>query len=358
MNRFLEIYGFQIISWIFAYTVFGISVYFLLLNIEESFRSEMPLHFWRGILTSILSGTNVGLVLGTIDRVIERRGKKMHSFLRMFLVKTASYILAFTTLVFITAFLIQRFHLGHSTLKSLEEISHAFEQNIMVAYFIYTLSFSIVVSLFGQLRRMIGTEIFLPLFFGKYYRPRVEERIFMFLDLKSSTAIAEKLGHIRYSQLIQDCFYDLNREIRQYKAQIYQYVGDEAVLTWTPKLGIAQNNCIFLFHAFSHRLKTRSPYYQETYGVVPQFKAGLHMGNVTAAEVGDLKKEIAYHGDVLNTTARLQEACNTYQCSLLTTQKMANLLLPEPRWEKESLGSLQLKGKQQIVEVFSISMAA
>jgi len=32
---------------------------------------------------------------------------------------------------------------------------------------------------------------------GRYYQPRQEERIFMFLDLKSATTIAEKIGDER-----------------------------------------------------------------------------------------------------------------------------------------------------------------
>ena len=84
----------------------------------------------------------------------------------------------------------------------------------MKGYFIYTLGVSVVVSLLGQLRQMLGSENLLPLFLGKYYQPRVEERIFMFLDMTSSTPLAEKLGHIRYSQLIQDCFHELNQVLR------------------------------------------------------------------------------------------------------------------------------------------------
>jgi adenylate cyclase len=38
---------------------------------------------------------------------------------------------------------------------------------------------------------------------------------------------------------------------------------------------------------------------------VPEFKGALHGGNVVVSEVGKYKSEIAYHGDVLNTTSRM-----------------------------------------------------
>ena len=44
------------------------------------------------------------------------------------------------------------------------------------------------------------------LFLGKYHRPRKEERIVMFLDLTSSTAIAEKLDLYKYSSFLKDFF--------------------------------------------------------------------------------------------------------------------------------------------------------
>ena len=66
----------------------------------------------------------------------------------------------------------------------------------------------------------------------------------MFLDLKSSTTHAEQLGHIKYSQLIQDCFYELTEVVTRREAQIYQYVGDEIVLTWPYEKGIKNKSSV------------------------------------------------------------------------------------------------------------------
>ena len=119
----------------------------------------------------------------------------------------------------------------------------------------------------------------------------------MFLDLRSSTTIAEKLGHEKYSRLMQDCFNDLGVVIEN-DAEIYQYVGDEAVLTWSMEGGLKDQNCIRAFFTFKERLERKSEYYQSTYGVQPEFKAGVNGGSVIVTEVGKYKKEIAYYGDV------------------------------------------------------------
>ncbi len=147
----------------------------------------------------------------------------------------------------------------------------------------------------------------------------------MFLDLRSSTTYAEQIGHEKFSEMIQDCFYDLAMVVEEHRAEIYQYVGDEAVLTWKMKNGLSDHNSLRAFFAFDDRLKSRSEYYREKYGFIPEFKAGLNGGEVMVAEVGEIKKEIAYHGDVLNTGARIQARCNFYGRNLLISERLKEL---------------------------------
>ncbi len=157
---------------------------------------------------------------------------------------------------------------------------------------------------------------------GKYRKQREEERILMFVDLKDSTKIAEQLGHQMYSQFIQDCFRDLNSVLRKHEADIYQYIGDEAVLVWKNKKGFRKNNCVNLYFAFQGKLNNRQEYYIKKYNHIPEFKAGLHCGKLMIAEVGTIKKELAYHGDVINTTSRIQGQCNNYKADLLVSQTL------------------------------------
>ena len=66
----------------------------------------------------------------------------------------------------------------------------------------------------------------------------------MFLDLRSSTAIAEKLGEERYFNFIKDVFKDVTPAIIYAKGEIYQYVGDEIVVSWKMNNGIENANCL------------------------------------------------------------------------------------------------------------------
>jgi class 3 adenylate cyclase len=66
----------------------------------------------------------------------------------------------------------------------------------------------------------------------------------MFLDLNDSTAIAARLGPVRFNDFKNDFFYDIAEPVLETRGQIYQYVGDEAVVTWTLDKGLRQGNCL------------------------------------------------------------------------------------------------------------------
>lgn len=200
---------------------------------------------------------------------------------------------------------------------------------------------------------MLGRKNLKKLLQGKFYNPREEERIFMFLDLKASTELAEKLGHIKYSELIQDCFYDLGI-VAENEAEIYQYVGDEVILTWELKDGLRNNNCINAYYNFLNELDEKKEYYQQKYNCIPFFKAGLNSGIVTVTEVGRFKKEIAFHGDTINTAARIQAKCNDYGAGLLISKNLRKQL-QNGEYDFNELGNIPLKGKRNEITIFSVN---
>ena len=222
---------------------------------------------------------------------------------------------------------------------------------LVIAYFIIC---SLLFSFIRLANDKFGKGVILKMLMGRYRNPREVERILMFLDLKSSTTIAEELGHLKYSRFIQDCFYYLNRVVNKYDAEIYQYVGDEAVLSWRLDKGIKNLNCLNLFFEYENKLNKHSKYYMKKYGVVPEFKAGVHAGKIIIAEVGTIKKELAYHGDVINTTSRIQDQCNEYKESLLLSEDLLLKLNLKNKYKAVSLGEELLEGKTEELKLFAI----
>ncbi len=190
---------------------------------------------------------------------------------------------------------------------------------------------------------------------GKYKKPKEEERILMCVDLKDSAKIAEHLGHSVYSRFIQECYKDLNKVLRKYDAEDYQYVGDEAVLSWEVEEGVVEKHCLPAYFDFMKVLERNKDYYQKKYGLQPFFKAGIHMGKVIVTEVGVVKKEIAYHGDVLNMAARIQEKCNKLGQALLASEVIVNHTNNNSQFSSELMEVSILRGKENPVKIFGIT---
>ncbi|MEM9936712.1 MAG: adenylate/guanylate cyclase domain-containing protein [Bacteroidota bacterium] len=207
-----------------------------------------------------------------------------------------------------------------------------------------------------QVSDKFGQGVLKDFILGKYHHPKIEKRIFMFLDMKSSTTIAEKLGHIQYFQLLNDFFKDLTDPIIAHKGKIYQYVGDEVVVFWEMKDGIEEANCINCFFAIEDQIRALSPYYLKTYGLVPEFKAGIYFGEVTTGEIGIIKKEIIFTGDVLNTTARIQGMCNATSSKLLVSKELVEQIsLKKEGFIYAEIGNVELRGRKSRIELVRVT---
>ena len=199
-----------------------------------------------------------------------------------------------------------------------------------------------------------GPGVFRKFLLGHYFNPRREQRIFMFLDLRASTTVAEKIGEARYFSFLKDVFTFVTPAILANKGEIYQYVGDEIVISWELAQGIEQANCVQCFFDTQQALNQRRQYFLAHYQHHPEFKAGLHDGHVMAGELGVVKREIAYSGDVLNTTARIQAKCNEFGANLLASKPVLDLLKLSAPYHPKALGQIALKGKKEPITLYAI----
>jgi adenylate cyclase len=87
---------------------------------------------------------------------------------------------------------------------------------------------------------------------------------------------------------------------------------------------------------------------------VPKFKAGVNLGPVTVAEVGVVKRDIAYLSDVLNTAARLESMCREHGAELLITETLKEALPKADDLCCEPIGELELRGKSKRISVYRV----
>ncbi len=304
-------------------------------------------------LEGIIFGVSFGTLFFIINLIIDTTDIHKLPFGTVIFLKSLMYTVAVIIVSLLVYFVISIFNIYSFPKPDQYILREMITPEIIIFFALFFIFATILINFVSQINKKFGPGNLLHMFLGRYHRPRIENRIFLFIDLKDSTTLAEKLGHIKYSRLIQSFFMDLNYILPRYHGEIYQYVGDEAVITWRKRPGLKNLNCIRFYYAFKNRIERRSDYYNRKYACVPEFKAGINMGEVTAAEVGVLKREIAYHGDVINTASRIQELCNDFGKSLLATQAIVKFL-PKKEFEIQLLEEKQLKGKTHSEKIFSI----
>ncbi|MEP7231963.1 MAG: adenylate/guanylate cyclase domain-containing protein [Ginsengibacter sp.] len=214
------------------------------------------------------------------------------------------------------------------------------------------ISWSFVVAitqLLLQVNSKFGQSNFWNIIRGKYNRPKEEKRIFMFLDINSSTTIAENLGDEKYHSLLKDFFSDITTPILENRGSIYQYVGDEVIIAWNYKDGIQNLHCVNCFFDMKIYLDKKREKYMLAYGLLPTFKAGIHCGSVIAGEVGIIKRDITYSGDVLNTTSRILSKCGELNEEVIASADLLSEMQHIENYITRPLGAIKLRGKEKEV---------
>jgi adenylate cyclase len=303
----------------------------------------------------LISAVGLGILLAVVNHLLEVPSVRRRPLGQVILLRSGLYLLSLALVILVVNGIFLLFLYSWQEMRTL--------WNSMSPRLVVSIGGLVVLGLLAltfllEIRRKVGPGNLWALLTGRYHRPREESRVFLFLDLKGSTSIAERLGHIRYSQFIRHCYHDLTEFVLTFRAQIYQFVGDEVVLTWPAGMPGAERNSLETFFRFQNRLQERRTWYTEAFGVAPEFRAGVEEGVVTVTEVGDIKREIAFHGDALNTAARLLDLCRKYERSVLVSAKIRETIAEVPEWTTDLQGDITLRGKSEPVAVYGVEWAA
>ena len=257
-----------------------------------------PYNFNKSIIINCVATCVMGMMQGTIEFYFLRNVFLGFSFRQKLIWKTLIYIsviiifILFLNSIYNSSILkipLFSYDILHGNLLFIESFS--FWGIILFVGSIITLCM-----LFSEISDYIGHNILVNFFKGRYHRPQTEERIFMFLDMRSSTSIAEKLGHIKFYKLLNQYYADMTNPILESGGQIYQYAGDGILISWPLKHPSKNNRCIECFFNIKASLKKRSDLYHKDFGLMPEFKAAIHCGSVATGQIGIIKKRNYIHG--------------------------------------------------------------
>ena len=227
----------------------------------------------------------------------------------------------------------------------------------MRATLIFSIPAAFAINAVFVIRQMLGAGTMASLLFGRYHRPRQEDLVFVFIDLVGSTSIAEKIGPVRFFELLNRFVYDVSTAIVEQRGRIYRYVGDEVIAVWP--LGNPEQNsqCIAAWRDAVRNLERSRDDYQREFGFVPAVRCAIHSGTVVTGEMGDLKREITYLGDAVNTTARIEQACKARNAACLASAAfLEKTALPEGI-SRRSIGAVPLAGKEKDIPLDELSIS-
>ena len=219
---------------------------------------------------------------------------------------------------------------------------------------LFSFAVVLVIRFIDDVNHLLGQNVLLNFITGHYHRPRLEQRVFLFIDIEGSTALAERLGELAFHRLVSRFIVDITAPIVAAYGEIHRYVGDELIATWKLADGIADAHCVRACFDALDRLTVLSPIYLREFGTPVHCRAGLHCGPVVTGEMGSVKKEIVFLGDTVNTTARIQEFCRQTGDRVLASATLVDLLELPSGIAKRPLGDLRLRGKESDIVLYAL----
>lgn len=233
----------------------------------------------------------------------------------------------------------------------------SFEDIVAEGGLTFSIAMSVLANVVFTIGSLLGFRMVGRLLTGRYVRPRREHRAFLLIDMKNSTGVAERLGAVRFHELLNDFFRDIAEAALESGAEIHKYVGDEAILTWPADRPTLEDDVLACPFVLRDYIAANSARYLRRFGVVPEFRAGMHCGEIVAGQIGDVRAEIAYVGDTLNVAARLLEATKKVgRDVLVSSDLLARTTLPSGV-VAEPMPTLSVRGREAVLGIAALARA-
>lgn len=313
-----------------------------------------------GVLYPHINTALIGILGGGLISYLEfyffsTYGKRL-KFISIVAIRMLVYVIFFSLIIFSVLLIsrVIRLEMSFQEVMNSEEFQHYLLEEDFSVGLIYAIVFVFIINFNMLISRKMGKGVLLGIITGKNYQPHEIELIFMFLNIRYSDQIVEKIGRLKFHEFLRDFFYDITEPILDHKGVIHEYVEDQLVVSWEPEEGLDNANCVRTFYDAQKKIKDKSEYYFTNYGFVPQFIAGFHIGDVIKGELGDVKSTISFFGDVMNTTSRIQGQCKVLDKEIVLSVYLEDRLELPRIYNAVPCGQINLKGKREPMELFSI----
>lgn len=333
------------------YSLTGVILGLIYISLVNGFSKLYP--FINGICIGLL----LGLMIGVFEVYVFYPRLKRNSFLLILTTRVVVYTacIMITILGIVTISRAVRNEQSFFTaLLSEESMNYIFRGN-----FRYALLFTTLATILTNFSRLvsfkIGRGILTDFFLGQYHQPKQRERVFVFLQVTNAEVVLRNSKIEAYHQFINELFREISIIAMRHNGYVYEYVDDQIILYWKCNRSDWPGAVLNFYHEVLRSVKTQEAYFMRIYNLVPSLRWGAHGGKVIQAEIGEIKTEIVFHGDVLNTAARIAAIDRTDSNALVFSQYIFDNINPIEGVMISPMGAIELRGKLQTVPLYALT---
>ena len=307
-------------------------------------------------INAVIIGFLLALLISFFELYVFTGGFRRLKFITSMLIRTVAYLALIPLIIFLELAIARmvRDNRNFCEVWASEEFQNYLLKQDFVEVIVYTLAIAFTVNFILQMSRKMGQGVLWSFITGRYYKPVQKEFIFMFVRIKHSDQIVKRLGRLKFHKFLNDFIFDITETILEHQGHIHQYIEDEMVVYWNIENGLNNANCIRTFFDANKSIHELKEKYYLKYELVPQIQAAYHCGQVVQGEIGAVKSEIAFYGDVMNTSSRILAQCTALDKELLLSAHLIYRMELPAIYESIVCGKIELKGKEKPLELFSV----
>jgi adenylate cyclase len=272
----------------------------------------------RPVEIGVTNALLIGVAVGVFEEfyVQSLRGRWLRSM------HPVASVLIYTGVVI--AFYLVATHLSHLMLGRWDDLPTTYRRLPSVILLYIALSIVGIVAM--RIVHFVGIETLFHLTAGTYHRPVQQQMVLLFGDMNGSTAVAERLGPLETRSLIGKFLFDISHPVVDHGGEIYLYKGDGLIALWSWNKAVAGNAILRAVDAMFAAVRREQAEYLRRFGVVPEFRVGIHGGRVVVSEQGDTKRSIGIYGDTINLAARMEDAAKSHGLACVISEAVAQAL--------------------------------
>ena len=307
-------------------------------------------------VTGAIAGLIGGLTLSVFELYLFSNKISNIKFIWLLTLKSVSYLVLFTGIIFNVVVISRMFRLDMTYIEILNtsDFHYYLSKGTFKLEVLYALFFSFIIIFTTMLNKKMGQGILMNYIKGKYFEPIHEARIILFINIENSNHMIDSLGALKFHKFLNKYFSDLTEPAIARGGIIYEYKEDLMIISWTMNHGLAEANCVNTFFDIQSTIENKRDEYLDEFGFEPRIQGGLHAGSLVTAEIGEIKTQIVFIGNTMNTASRILDTCHRLDIDLLASDQLLGMLGRIKKFKLSSIGKIKMKGKQVDLELFEI----